>query len=197
MGGIGSGNRVRWDKRTTLDQVKRIDIRYLKKRGMLKAGSSGTLSWTRGGEHNGEINYRCHDDFLQLNFRHKAHGSDWQSIEQRIFFDRKPCHYGGVRQWFLCPGCSERVGILCCDDSLFLCRHCYQLPYASQQQSRIDRLIDQQHKLGERIFKHYDYGDGWGKKKGMHWRTYDRLHVRYQEMEQQLEGYMERYLRLL
>jgi hypothetical protein len=36
---------------------------------------------------------------------------------------------------------------------------------------RIDRLISQKHKLGVRIFEHYDYGEGWGKKKGMHWSS--------------------------
>lgn len=185
MGGRGSGTWCRWSKQTTLDDVKRIDIRFMKKRGMLKTGWGGSLNWTRGGKPNGSINYRCHDDSLQLNFRYREHGGDWQPIEQRIYFDRTPCNYGGERLWFLCPRCSKRVGILCCDGPMFLCRHCYQLPYASQQQSRMDRLIDQKHQLGARIFQYYDYGEGWGKKKGMHWKTFNRLETRYQALERQ------------
>tara|TARA_R110002167_G_scaffold103839_1_gene268244 strand:- start:2054 stop:2650 length:597 start_codon:yes stop_codon:yes gene_type:complete len=197
MGGSGSGNRYRWNKQTTLDDVKRIDIRYMKKRGMLKAGwGGGSLSWTRGGEPSGNINYRCYDGHLQLSFRYREHGGNWQLMEQRIPFDRTPCHYGGERLWFLCPRCNKRVGILCCDGPKFLCRHCYQLPYASQQQGRMDRLIDQKHKLGERIFEYYDHGDGWGKKKGMHWKTFHRLHAHYQALERQWMQHMTKHLNL-
>lgn len=197
MGGSGSGNRYRWNKQTTLDDVKRIDIRYMKRRGMLKAGWGGSLNWTRCGEPSGEINYLCYNDHLQLNFRYREHGGDWQSMEQRITFDRTSCNYGGERLWFLCPRCSKRVGLLCCDGPLFLCRHCYQLPYASQQQGRMDRLIDQKHKLGEQLFEHYDYGEGWGKKKGMHWKTYHCLHARYKALERQWLLYMGEHLRML
>ena len=44
-------------------------------------------------------------------------------------------------------------------------------------------LISQQHKLGRRIFKHYEYGEGWGKKKGMHWKTFHRLLKRYERLD--------------
>ena len=95
------------------------------------------------------------------------------------------CHYGGERPWFLCTSCNRRAAVLCCNGPLFLCRHCYQLPYRSQQQGKMNRLIEQKHKLGERIFEHYEHGEGWGKKKGMHWTTFHRLHARYEALEQQ------------
>lgn len=44
MGGIGSGNWYRWDKRTTIEETKRIDIRYMRQQGLLKPGWSGSLS---------------------------------------------------------------------------------------------------------------------------------------------------------
>ena len=40
------------------------------------------------------------------------------------------------------------------------------------------------HKLGERLFSIYVGGDGFGKKKGMHWSTFNRLHDRYKTLEQ-------------
>ena len=47
MGGSGSGNRYRWNKQTTLDDVKRIDIRYMKSGGCSKkigaAASAGRV----------------------------------------------------------------------------------------------------------------------------------------------------------
>src|SRR5262245_22545083 len=47
-------------------------------------------------------------------------------------------HFGGVRQWFQCPGCRRRVGRLFSlhPSSEFRCRHCFQLVYRSQYMSR-------------------------------------------------------------
>lgn len=46
MGGRGSGTWYRWDKKTTCEEVKRVDIRYLQKQGYLKTARFGTLSWS-------------------------------------------------------------------------------------------------------------------------------------------------------
>ncbi|WXG55377.1 MAG: hypothetical protein ROD09_11150 [Candidatus Sedimenticola sp. (ex Thyasira tokunagai)] len=48
MGGLGSGNWYRWDKKTTAEEVHRVDIRYLKKQGYLTPGYMGWLSWSCG-----------------------------------------------------------------------------------------------------------------------------------------------------
>jgi hypothetical protein len=48
-----------------------------------------------------------------------------------------PCRYGGKRYWFICPMsrsgryCGRRVAKIYLGDSLFACRHCYGLTYAS------------------------------------------------------------------
>ncbi len=39
-------------------------------------------------------------------------------------------------------------------------------------QSDLSRLIEQKHKLGGRIFEHYEFGEGWEKKKWMRWKTF-------------------------
>ncbi|WP_145999048.1 hypothetical protein [Oceanicoccus sp. KOV_DT_Chl] len=49
-------------------------------------------------------------------------------------------------------------------------RYCYKLPYMSQHESDTERITSQLHKIGERIFEYYEYGKGYGKKKGMHWK---------------------------
>lgn len=197
MGGRGSGNWHRWNTKTTLEQTRRIDIRYMKKRGLLKPGYGGSLSWSCNGEPDGDIRYQCFEQWLQLSFRSRFNGEEWESIKQTIWFDRTPCNYGGERLWFLCPRCDRRVGVLSGHGTLFLCRHCYQLSYRSQQEGRIERLISQKHKLGKRLFEHYEHGEGWGKKKGMHWNTYQRLYARYQALERQWCQLMEQYLLLL
>ena len=52
---------------------------------------------------------------------------------------------GGARFWFLCPGlgCGRRVGALFCPpgESRWRCRHCCDLRYASQRETRRSRSI--------------------------------------------------------
>ena len=128
MGGVGSGNWCRWNKQTTLEETKRIDIRYMRKQGLLKPSAMGSLRWTRGGEPNGDIRYFCHQNYLQLNYRYRENGGEWQPIEQRIHFDRTFCHYGGERLWFLCPRCNRRVGVLWVGEQCLGLRLLYQPP---------------------------------------------------------------------
>ena len=46
-------------------------------------------------------------------------------------------NFGGVRPWFLCPNCSERVGKLYLPPAgyRFACRSCHNLGYASSRKS--------------------------------------------------------------
>lgn len=181
MGGFGSGRR--FGCKMTTDQVKRIDIRYMRQQGLLKPGTQGELSWTCRGAPRGSIHYACSAYDLQLTYQYKE-GDEWQPQEQRIAFEKTPCHFGGVRYWFRCPNCSKRVGLMYGRGATFLCRHCCQLGYASQQEGYTDNVLSQKHKLGERIFDRYEGGRGYGKKKGMHWKTYRRLHSKYEVLEQ-------------
>ncbi len=183
MGGMGSGSWYRWDKKLTLNETNRIDIRYMRKQGMLKPGAAGILSWTSGNKPSGKINYKCFEDSLILNFKFRRNSEEWESVEQQIFFETTPCNYGGSRKWFLCPGCNHRVGILSSKSKLFLCRHCCDLSYSSRSQGKLDRLINQKHQLGRRIFEHYEGGYGWQKKKWMHQKTFELLKDRYYDLD--------------
>jgi hypothetical protein len=193
MGGKGSGMWYRWSKKTTIEETKRIDIRRMKKQGLIVPGRLGSLSWSRGGEPSGDIQYQCFEGRLKLIFRYRENGGEWQSVIQSIRIDETSCNYGGKRLWFLCPDCGKRVAVLSGYRAKFLCRHCYGLPYASQNEGRLNRLISQKHKLGERIFHYYEYGEGWGKKKGMHWTTFNRLNTRFRELESRLDSFAARY----
>ena len=180
MGGFSSG---RWSGRggATTDSSSYIDISYLKKRGFLKEGTSGILSWSMSGYSSGSVGFRCHLNHLELNYGHLSDAKE--TIQQAVQLVRTPCNYGGFRLWFLCPECLKRVRVLYCAGKFFLCRHCYELPYQSQRHGRLDRLISRKHKIGERIFEEYKNGRGFGKKKGMHWKTYNRLYAEYLGLE--------------
>lgn len=66
MGSLGSGNWHRWGKKTTTEEVHRVDIRYMYKQGLLRPGYTGCLSWSRGGEPIGSIRYRVEPERLVL-----------------------------------------------------------------------------------------------------------------------------------
>ena len=186
MGGVGSGSWYRWDKKLTLNETNRIDIRFMRKKGMLETGASGTLSWKRRNEPSGNINFTCFKDFLILSFQRRRNEGKWELVKQQIYFDTTSCHYGGTRKWFLCPSCNSRVGILSGKGKLFLCRHCCGLAYSSQNEGQLDRLINKKHKLGEQIYEDYKNGDGLIKKKWMHQKKFERLENRYFQIDSQI-----------
>ena len=184
MGGIGSGRYYRNSTKVAIEQTNRIDVRYMRREVLLRSGVSGTLSWSVGGKSKSSISFKCTDRCLFVKFQHRLSGGEWKAIEQCILFEFTPCHFGGYRTWFQCPGCRKRVGVLCGYGELFLCRHCYRLPYRSKSENRRGRLLLKKHKLGERIFETYEQGTGWQKKKGMHQKTFNPLYKQYKQLEE-------------
>jgi hypothetical protein len=178
MGGPGSGNWYRWDRRTTLDDVKRLDIRWLSQQGSLRPGVYRSISWTRGERPTGDIVIQCQQESLVLIYRYRARGGDWEPVRQTVPLVWTPCHYGGQRPWFCCPGCRQRVAVLCGYGKWFLCRHCYRLPYGSQSETPQDRRYRKVRKIRKRLGVSGNLMDPlwpWKKPKGMHWRTWEQL----------------------
>jgi len=147
MGGIGSGRYYHSSRTTTLEEVKRIDIRYMRRQGLLRPNRTGSLNWTYNGEPSGDIRYTCHADRIVFNYRFRSGGGDWEPVEQVVYFDRTPCHIGGDRLWFRCPYCNRRCEVLAIADKYPACRKCYRLPYRSQCEDRLGRLQMRQEKL--------------------------------------------------
>lgn len=176
MGGSGSGSWYRWDSKTTTESQHQIDIRWLKKQRYLRPGTAGSLLWSWGDEQTGSIGFRMEKDRLIFNYRHRHHGGDWKPVEQAITFDRTSCNYGGYRTWFLCPRCWKRVAILYGAGKYFLCRHCYDFTYSSQQESRSDRLMRKARKIRARLGASNNLmAPILFKPKNMHQKTFDRL----------------------
>ncbi len=162
----------------TVDDYPRVDIRYMKRRGMLEPGQSGSLVWSCHGSFVDKIRYESHPDRLVL-LRNSEH--------HVVRFETTPCHFGGKRQWFLCPGCTRRVAVLCGVGGSFFCRHCHQLRYLSQSQSRLRRLIGRKQHIANHIFEGGDTRRRF-KRKGLHRKTLARGLERFFEIEQQISG---------
>ena len=94
------------------------------------------------------------------------------------------CHYGGDRQWFLCPLCGRKCAIL----YPIYCRKCIGASYAIERKSPRIRQIEKALKIRGAL------GQGSGglyasfpaKPKGMHQRTYDRIRAKAEELENQI-----------
>ena len=191
MGGSGSGNWYRSYSKDTVDGLKSLDISRLNRHGQLRPGGWFTVSWTRRGEPCGSISFRSETNRIVLNYKHQSpyRSDDWESIEEYVNLTWTPCNFGGHRPWFTCPGiiggrvCGRRVGKLYVAGQYFLCRHCYNLAYESQRESRCYRYLHRAQDIKRRLG-----GDPSSlapfpaKPKGMHWKTYLRLvqeHDRY------------------
>ena len=177
MGGPGSGMWYRWDKRTGVEETKRLDVRWLDRQGYLQPWAQGIVTWHRGEHLRGSVSVAMADGRLVVECRYRRRGAEvWEDVRQVIALDWTACHYGGARPWFLCPGCQRRVAVLCGAGTWFLCRHCYQLPYASQGETVLDRGYRKVRKLRTRLGASQDLAEQiWQKPKGMHRRTFQRL----------------------
>ena len=177
MGGIGSGRHWQFGADTTED-YRSVDIRWLKREGILGLQGSRLLSWKRNGEVTGSINVRPEPGRIIVNYRHRCGGGAWQDKGYPVHVDTTPCDLGGERHWFICPvqGCGRRVAILY-GGTIFACRRCYRLAYPSTREAPRDRAARRADRIRDKLGWPGGILEGgdWGKPKGMHWRTYERL----------------------
>lgn len=179
MGGFGSG---RYGGKHMAEHLQSLDVNQLYRDGCLDAGFCGGRAWSRNGEQTASIGLRCDEECLTLFYRYQPNGGDWEDVEEQVLIERTPCHYGGTRPWFLCPGivngrpCYRRVGTLFFAGRYFLCRHCQNVAYASQSETPLDRTHRRRDKLLRDAFGEQTgyYGGIPPRPKGMWYRTYTR-----------------------
>ena len=175
MGGLGSGRWSRSKSKATTENYHAIDIRRFKKVGGLRPGIRGYLHWSQHGEQTGLVGYEMGSDYMILVYRYRLHSEEWKPVKQTILLDRTSCNYGGSRTWFLCPQCGQRVAILYATGKSFLCRHCNNLTYASQQESEKNRYMMKVKKIRQRLGADNLFQPIIFKPKNMHQTTFDRL----------------------
>ena len=178
MGGYGSG---RPSYKQKAEGCRSLDVNYMNRKGCLSAGFTGNWTWSRDGEVISQIGFRTEESRVIFDYRISQRGGDWEPITQYVPLTYADCHYGGQRPYFRCPGivsgqhCGRRVGKLFSGGRYFLCRHCYNITYASQSDARYDRMLRRANKLrmslgGEPGTAHCIAH----KPKGMWQRTYQR-----------------------
>ena len=178
MGGSGSGRRWRYGAKDTTEGYQSIDVRWLKREGMLSPRANRRITWSRHGDVIASINVRVEPGRVILTYRHRSGGDEWKDESYPVCLTTTPCHMGGERHWFLCParGCGRRVAVLY-GGGIFACRKCHRLAYPSQREDAGDRAARRAHRIRDRMGWPGGVleGSGWGKPKGMHRRTYETL----------------------
>ncbi len=202
LGGVGSGNRHRLDKKTTTHESHSVDVRYLHGNGLLKPGGWFSLRWSRAeretGSIGGSVEGAERPERVILRYRHRG-GSfasgEWEDVREPVPLVWTVCNFGGERPWFLCPGagCGRRIAVLYGPGQYFLCRHCYDLRYESQREDGMSRALRRAQKIREQLGGSANMMEPFPQKPGgMHWRTYERLHREYERASmEQLVGMCE------
>ena len=149
------------NKQTTTEEVHSLDISQLEKNSYIYP------RWTYSYEQRDStfIGYTIASDELIISETH-----------QTVPLDKTRCNYGGYRYWFKCPQCNERSGVLYKKDSKCLCRHCHKMPYSSQRESEVYRLVRKIRKIRKRLGAPSNLSEPiLLKPKGMHWKTFEYL----------------------
>jgi len=143
-----------WDKKTTVEEATQLSIFKLKEFGLLRGCCASTLTWThRPSGHKNSIGITVDieeaEPYVKVNYAVTDRNTDEKTdYDYKISLTTTPCHFGGVRYWFICPlsrngvSCGRRTGTLylASGGNYFGCRHCYNLSYESRNESRLGRF---------------------------------------------------------
>jgi hypothetical protein len=193
MGGSGSGRWYRWGTKDTVEGCRSLDVRRWARDGLLQPGRWFSWQWTRDGENQASISVQALQDAVELIYTLRPGQPDAEDIRYQVPLTWTPCHLGGRRCWFRCPGvisgvyCGRRVAKLYLGGKYFVCRHCQGLVYESQREDLKDRALRRTQAIRVRLGGHPGLQHGFpAKPKRMRWRTYERLR---QEAEEAERGY--------
>lgn len=184
MGGIFSGRKPSKTTKPFPEQFITLDVRELQRHEGLEPGQIYDLHRYKRGSKCGTFSIAMYKDYMELRYT-APNEQDSKPDSQIIDIARTPCHFGGDRPWFLCPGdqCGKRVAILYGPDSM-LCRHCWRIAYQSQRENQIQRMF---RKLRSIEASYTGRPNNSAPKdrtrpKGMHHRTFGLLQEKHQRM---------------
>jgi hypothetical protein len=159
-------------RRSTTGDLRRFAVHEIAAHGLKWRGASFGWQWSREGKTQASIGASVqggeYGATLILNYT--LNGSP---VTQRIRLAPSPCRFGGVRWLAICPKTGRRVAHLYIGPSGALSRHAYRLAFNSQRECPLDRSLRRRDKALAKL--NADSPMGWGRPKGMHSRTYERL----------------------
>jgi hypothetical protein len=143
LGGRGSGRRP-YSKRATVQARRSLRIGHLQRLGCF-AGRTIERQWNHNGEVVAGITIGYAGPLLNTSYRVRDDSGAWRTMKDRIGVQWKPCNFGGVRPYFVCPGlwtsiCGRHVTHLYEAGFQFRCKDCHGLTYASRRASSDQRI---------------------------------------------------------
>ena len=135
--------RYYYSRKPTAEESCDLTIYWLKKNGYLSGSTTGETAWKSS--MTGKTTfvllevYITNDPYITLIYSLTDREGNKADFNYEVSLLTTPCTYGGVRYWFACPVCHERVGVLYLAPSsiYFVCRHCNNLTYWSRNRCRI------------------------------------------------------------
>lgn len=164
MGGFGSGQ---WQQGKPLTSERMaLDIRAMQRTS--KGCGTAYVPWQGGGS--------VYVSF-QMSVANVEVRLTGQARQRRVIeLDRTEPNFGGYRNWWKCPCCRSRVGMLYWDGWRWQCRQCAGLVHESTRQTEDTLAYARVDRIREKL--------GWGggmlspmgnRPPGMHMRTFARL----------------------
>ena len=173
MGGVNSGRR-RSIHRGAVEQYPAIDLRVLRRAGLLSAGQCTytTLHW--GNQAPEALSARILidlSDTSDASMRIVSSGNHGV-ITDRVAIECVPSPYGGIRCYFLCPLIGVRCEQLFLTDGIFASRKAHKLTYASQSEDELSRAQSKVRKLHRQVQGDFRYARPRGRNR---WRMVQGL----------------------
>jgi len=143
-------------RRQTCESSLRIDIRQLRRGGLLRPGNHLAGDFSCGGVPIARVDVAVETDAVQLSFVWCPPGaSELPRYSQRVAITwtthhHLPHHRPAAYPWFLCPAvasngqpCGRRCALLYAsvNSPYFACRACRRLAYAVEQEGPSDRRL--------------------------------------------------------
>lgn len=165
----------------------------------------GVFRYSHGNHDPVRVSWKA-DDAGGVAIQHKRLGQTHMNTVRLV---STPCNYGGMRHWFSCPGCGQRVAKIFLPGNIYRdgrlceewrCRGCWGLSYEQRRarclswcyEWRLERLA------ARWLGKVTEWGEGAGgreventmsretgwieKKKGQHWRTFHKRADEYDRL---------------
>jgi hypothetical protein len=123
------GGWYRWSKKATTDEYLNLDMMRFAQSVDLCRWCMGSWRWTWRSGRESSISYIVEPERRGVRLQYTSSG---QSYDYLVSVVTTQPHYGGVRYWWLCPSCGQRVRILY-GGSIFACRRCHNLTYETTQ----------------------------------------------------------------
>lgn len=190
MGGLGSGNH---GGRPVAEHGLKVDLAWMLRTGRAQSGClmTGSLWWSRGGDHAGSIGYEADlrdPDNAWLLLKYKR-GDEQESVRQQVRLTYTRPNFGGRRWWMICPYRHIRIGKLYLPNGgdRFASRKAWRLAHASQRSARRDRPFDRLQRLQRKLGMNGTYEDWPRRPKGMWHRTYQRHLDRYEQLQDECD----------